>query len=76
MSACVSRSQTAAVRLSGPPSGGGVAKAGTSTGLGFMAFQSVQNVVFKEGEAWLDAPPPEEPEAAAEPEPEAAPASA
>ncbi|KAH8048232.1 mannosyl-oligosaccharide 1,2-alpha-mannosidase [Aureococcus anophagefferens] len=54
----------------------GVAKAGTSTGLGFMAFQSVQNVVFKEGEAWLDAPPPEEPEAAAEPEPEAAPASA
>ena len=32
----------------------GVAKAGTSTALGFVAFQSVQNVAFKSGTAWLD----------------------
>ena len=38
----------------------GVAKAGTSTALGFVAFQSVQNVAFKSGTAWLD--PAESPE--------------
>ena len=38
----------------------GVAKAGTSTALGFVAFQSVQNVAFKNGTAWLD--PAESPE--------------
>ena len=38
----------------------GVAKAGTSTALGFVAFQSVQNVAFKSGTAWLD--PAEGPE--------------
>jgi len=35
-------------------------KAGTSTALGFVAFQSVQNVAFKAGTAWLD--PAESPE--------------
>ena len=35
-------------------------KAGTSTALGFVAFQSVQNVAFKNGTAWLD--PAEGPE--------------
>ena len=37
-----------------------MAKAGTSTALGFVAFQSVQNVAFKSGTAWLD--PAESPE--------------
>ena len=32
----------------------GVAKAGTSTALGFVAFQSIQNLTFKNGAAWLD----------------------
>ena len=36
------------------------AKAGTSTALGFVAFQSVQNATFKAGTAWLD--PAESPE--------------
>ena len=39
----------------------GVLKAGTSTALGFCAFQSVQNVAFPKGTAWLD-PAEEEPE--------------
>ena len=42
----------------------GVAKAGTSTALGFVAFQSVQNVTFKAGTAWLD--PADEPVAVKE----------
>ena len=42
----------------------GVAKAGTSTALGFVAFQSVQNVAFKSGTAWLD--PADEPVAVKE----------
>jgi len=33
----------------------GIVKAGTSTGLGFLAFQSVQNVTYPQGSAWLDA---------------------
>jgi hypothetical protein len=32
----------------------GIVKAGTSTGLGFCAFQSVQNVTFAQGSAWID----------------------
>ena len=32
----------------------GVVKAGTSTALGFVAFQSIQNLTFKNGAAWLD----------------------
>ena len=32
----------------------GIVKAGSSTGLGFCAFQSVQNVTFAQGSAWLD----------------------
>ena len=32
----------------------GIVKAGTSTGLGFCAFQSVQNVTFSQGTAWID----------------------
>ena len=52
----------------------GIVKAGTSTGLGFCTFQTVQNLTYKDGEAWLDAPAPE-PEAP-EPAPEPAPASA
>ena len=39
-------------------------KAGTSTALGFVAFQSVQNVTFKAGTAWLD--PADEPVAVKE----------
>ena len=42
----------------------GVAKAGTSTALGFVAFQSVQNFTFKAGTAWLD--PADEPVAVKE----------
>jgi len=32
----------------------GIVKAGASTALGFCAFQSVQNVTYKQGTAWLD----------------------
>jgi len=48
----------------------GIAKAGTSTALGFCAFQSVQNVVYPKGTAWLD--PAEEPEEVLAAEPAAA----
>ena len=32
----------------------GICKAGTSTAMGFAAFQTVQNVTYKQGQAWLD----------------------
>lgn len=56
----------------------GIVKAGTSTGLGFCVAQSIQNVSYKPGQAWLD---PAEPEPVVEVEREfnaggAAPASA
>ena len=50
----------------------GVMKAGSSTGLGFVAAQSVQNLTYPAGDAWLDAAAAD----AAEPVVAAAPPSA
>jgi len=32
----------------------GIVKAGTSTSIGFAAAQSIQNITYKQGEAWCD----------------------
>lgn len=53
----------------------GVVKAGASTGIGFISAQSIQNVIYPAGDAWLD-PAPRVSEEPAAPAGESAPLSA